>query len=146
MPSFIWSMDAQSWMSCVVAPQWMYLACSVETIFVICSTRGSTGYPTISVSMASFSKLCAICQQPLIDASIQWTNALDLGHIATCRNGCRSFVRHDTSFSLCSRQRDLHIDHPRDIHLVRKQLSGFFGPKQVAEDSRVDGGGVHVGC
>jgi hypothetical protein len=65
-------MDAQSWISCVVAPQWMYLACSGEIISVICSTRGSTGYPTISVSMASFSKLFTVCQQPLIDSSMLW--------------------------------------------------------------------------
>jgi hypothetical protein len=57
-------------MSCVVAPQWMYLACSDEIISVICSTKGSTGYPTMSVSMASFSKLCAVRQQPFIDVTM----------------------------------------------------------------------------
>jgi hypothetical protein len=30
--------------------------------------------------------------------------------------------------------------------LVRKELPGFFSPKKVAKDSRVDGGGVHGEC
>jgi hypothetical protein len=71
------------------------------------------------------------------------TNLLDLSHIAAFCDGSGSFFWHDPSFSLCSRQRHLYIDHPRDVSLVRKDLSSFFGPKQIAKDSRVDGGGVH---
>lgn len=56
-PSRIWSTEASSMISCVVAPQWMYFAISAGVPSTSCHTSGRTGYPTRSVSVDSRSKL-----------------------------------------------------------------------------------------